>query len=247
MLSSSNKPVSLLPPKTLPRKRCFTFDPMCPENAMRSPLSDLAKRERVFSSLSHSRSEESGLCASFFASCAQPSKGALRPRRHSGRKADHYSCRHREENENRPLVVVNSKMTRHESPLASFLPPQTHPDSHVKHHPCSLAGKARFILEAIPSEGLLHPLSSQPPKRVPCSLSGFVSVNLFWAFLGKEVGYATDRFPPQSKEERKLAEDKKEAEMVELPGIKTEIALTFLQIGRNSIGFPEGMGRMVAL
>nr|QGW48406.1 hypothetical protein [Raphanus sativus]QGW48643.1 hypothetical protein [Raphanus sativus] len=35
---------------------------MCPENAMRSPLSDLAKRERAFSShfLSHSRSEESG-------------------------------------------------------------------------------------------------------------------------------------------------------------------------------------------
>lgn len=70
MLSSSNKPVSLLPPKTLPRKRCFTFDPMCPENAMRSPLSDLAKRERVFSSefiliLSHSRSEESGLCPSY--------------------------------------------------------------------------------------------------------------------------------------------------------------------------------------
>nr|AUS83487.1 hypothetical protein [Solanum tuberosum]UPE51236.1 hypothetical protein [Solanum tuberosum] len=100
---------------------------------MRSPLSDLAKRERVFSSdfLSHSRSEESGLCpsyrypwetkrategkgcslslglwrgegreenvlrASFFASCVLTSKkGALRPRRHSGRKADHYISRH---------------------------------------------------------------------------------------------------------------------------------------------------------
>ena len=34
---------------------------------MRAPLSDLAKRERVFSSefLSHSRSEESGLCPSY--------------------------------------------------------------------------------------------------------------------------------------------------------------------------------------
>ncbi|CAE5979584.1 unnamed protein product [Arabidopsis arenosa] len=37
-----------LAPKTLPRKPCFTFDPMCPENAMRSPLLDLAKRERAF-------------------------------------------------------------------------------------------------------------------------------------------------------------------------------------------------------
>ncbi|KAL0386659.1 UNVERIFIED_CONTAM: hypothetical protein Slati_4553200 [Sesamum latifolium] len=40
---------------------------MCPENAMRSPLSDLAQRERVFSSdfLSHSKNEESGLCPSY--------------------------------------------------------------------------------------------------------------------------------------------------------------------------------------
>ena len=92
---------------------------------MRSPLSDLAKRKRLLSDefLSHSRSEESGLCpsyrypwetqrategkgcslslgqgrgqgreenvlrASLFASCAGL---ALQPRRHSGRKADHY-------------------------------------------------------------------------------------------------------------------------------------------------------------
>lgn len=89
---------------------------------MRSPLLDLAKRKRLFSYefLSHSRSEESGLCpsyrypwdiqrategkdslgqgrgqgreenvlrASLFASCAGL---ALRPRRHEGRKADHY-------------------------------------------------------------------------------------------------------------------------------------------------------------
>lgn len=53
--------------KTLPRKRCFTFDPMCPENAMRPPLLDLAKRECVFPSgfLSHLRSEESSLGPSY--------------------------------------------------------------------------------------------------------------------------------------------------------------------------------------
>lgn len=134
-----------MPPKTLPRKRCFTFDPMCPENAMRFPLLDLAKRERVFSSefFSHSRSEESGLCpsyrypwetkrategkgcslslgffrgegreenvlrASFFAFCALTSKGALRPRRHSGRKADHYISRHPSRREASYLSLIH--------------------------------------------------------------------------------------------------------------------------------------------
>lgn len=142
MLSSSNKPGSLLPPKTLPRKRCFTFDPMCPENAMRSPLSDLAKRERVFSSyfLSHSRSEESGLCPSYRypweTKRATEGKGcslslglwrgegreenvlrariylacaglALRPRRHSGRKADHYISRHQSRREASYLSLIH--------------------------------------------------------------------------------------------------------------------------------------------
>lgn len=131
---------------------------------MRSPLSDLAKRERVFSSefLSHSRSEESGLCpsyrypwetkrategkgyiplglwrgegreedvlrASFFASCTFTIQGALRPRGHSGRRADHYISRHQSRreasylslihlpgNENRPrmVVVVGSRILR---------------------------------------------------------------------------------------------------------------------------------------
>ncbi len=63
MLSSFNKPESFLPPITLPGKRCFTFYPMRPPNAMRSPPSDLAKRELCFLKefFSHSRSEESGL------------------------------------------------------------------------------------------------------------------------------------------------------------------------------------------
>ena len=114
---------------------------------MCSPLSDLAKRERVFSSyfLSHSRSEESGLCpsyrypwetqrategkgcslplglwrgegreedvlrASFFASCAltSTSKGALRPRRHSGRKADHYISLHQSRREASYLSLIH--------------------------------------------------------------------------------------------------------------------------------------------
>jgi len=130
---------------------------MCPENAMRSPLSDLAKRERVFSSefLSHSRSEESGLCpsyrypwetkrategkgyslplglwrgegreedvlrASFFASCTFTIQGALRPRGHSGRRADHYISRHQSRREASYLSLIHLPGQGRERKLAA--------------------------------------------------------------------------------------------------------------------------------
>jgi len=43
----------------------------------------------------------------FFASCALTSKGALRPRRHSGRKADHYISRHQSRREASYLSLIH--------------------------------------------------------------------------------------------------------------------------------------------
>lgn len=46
---------------------CLYSFSMCPDNAIRSPLSDLAKRKRIDSKnlISHSRSKESALCPSY--------------------------------------------------------------------------------------------------------------------------------------------------------------------------------------